>query len=127
MRWLLVALIVFHALIHLIGSPAAWGGAIAGLTVDPLVPLAGAALRVGGVAWLLATLLLLVAALGLALRHEWWPMAALAGVVVSQALIVLWWRDARFGSLPNLVILVIAIWSAMPNRRRAGPIVGAHS
>ncbi len=127
MRWFLVVLLVLHGLIHLIGLPAAWGGAIPGLTSVPLLPLAGATLRLTGAAWLLAALLLVVAALGLALRYGWWSAAALAGVVVSQSLIVLWWQDARVGTLPNLVILVAAIWFSLPDRRPAGLAAGAHS
>jgi hypothetical protein len=79
------------------------------------------------VGWLLATLLLLVAALGLALRRGWWPVVALVGVVVSQALIVCWWRDARFGTVPNLVILAAAVWFSLPDRRPAGLAASAHS
>lgn len=127
MRWLLVALLALHGLIHLIGSSAAWGGAIVGLTSVPLIPLAGAALRLAGAAWLLAALLLVVAALGLAFRRAWWPIAAFVGVVVSQVLIILWWRDAQAGTLPNLVILAAAIWFSLPDRRPAGLAAGAHS
>ena len=127
MRWLLVALLGLHGLIHLIGSPAAWGGAIAGLAADPLIPLAGATLRLAGVAWLLAAVLLVVAALGLALRRGWWRAVALAGVIVSQVLIVLWWRDARVGTLPNLVIVVATICFSILDRRPAGLAVSAQS
>ena len=125
MRWLVIVLLVLHGLIHLIGAPASWGGGITGLTAVPLIPLAGAALRLAGVGWLLATLLLLVAALGLAFRRGWWPVVAFVGVVVSQVLIVCWWRDARFGTVPNLVILAAAIWFAMPDWRRASSAAGA--
>jgi len=35
-------------------------------------------------------------------------MTALAAVVLSQMLIILSWSDARFGTLPNIIIVVLA-------------------
>lgn len=73
------------------------------------MPLGAFALRLAGVAWLITCLALLVAALGLALGRDWWRPVALVAAVVSQALVVLWWPDARAGTLANILILAAAI------------------
>lgn len=112
MRWLLVLVMVVHGLIHLLGVPLIWGGTVAGMTGEMLVPLTGFALRAGGVAWLVACVMLLVAACGVAYRRAWWRPFALAGVALSQALVVVWWQDARAGSLANLIVLAAIIWRA---------------
>jgi hypothetical protein len=109
-RWLLALLLVLHGLIHLLGVPLAWGGPVAGMTRGTLVPLGDLALRVAGVAWLLACLALLVAALGVAVGRDWWRPVALGAAAVSQVLVVLWWPDARAGTLADMLILAAAVW-----------------
>ena len=127
MRWLLILLLTIHGLIHLLGFPVAWGGQIEGLTGDMVIPLAGGALRALGLAWLLACLALLAAGLGLAQRREWWRPVALLGAVMSQLLVVLWWRDARAGTLANLIILAALAWPFGAPRWRPGMTAGVRS
>ena len=127
MRWLLITLLVLHGLIHLLGLPLAWGGTVAGLTGGTLVPLAALALRVAGIAWLLACLALLIAALGVALGRDWWRPVALVAVVVSQVLVVLWWHDARAGTLANIAILTAVVWRPGMAVWRATPATGGRS
>ena len=110
MRWILTPVLVLHGLIHLLGVSLAWDGTGAKMAGGTLVPLGDLALRVAGVAWLIACLALLVAALGVALGREWWRASAIGALVLSQALIVLWWPDARAGTLANLLILAVAAW-----------------
>ena len=110
MRWLLAPLLVLHGLIHLLGVPLAWGGRFAGMTGGTLVPLGDFALRAAGTAWLLACLAPLVAALGVALGRDWWRPAALVAAIMSQALVVLWWPDARAGTLANILVLAAVVW-----------------
>ena len=110
MRWLLVPLFVFHGLIHLVGVPLVWGGLIAGKGGATLVPLADLALRVAGGAWLLASLALLLAAFGVAFEQDWWRPVALLAAAVSQVLIVLWWGDARAGTVANVLVLAAVVW-----------------
>jgi hypothetical protein len=110
MRWILVPLLVLHALIHLLGLPLAWGGTVAGMAGGTLIPLGAIALRVSGVAWLVACLALLVAAAGMALGRDWWRQVAVFATALSQVLIVLWWPDARAGTLANILILAVVLW-----------------
>ena len=97
------------------------------MTGGAIVPLGDLALRIAGVAWLVACLALLFAAPGVAMGREWWRPVALLAVVVSQVLIVLWWPDARAGTLANTVILAIAVWQPGLAVWRASPKANARA
>lgn len=102
MRYLLALLLVLHGALHLLGFAKAYSlgnfGAIS-LAVN----------KIAGIAWLLATLLLLGAAALLLRQHDAWWMPALAGIILSQLLILGQWTDARWGSVANLLLLAAAL------------------
>ncbi len=81
-RWTVSALVVLHGLIHLLGD---------------------------GVAWVLAAVLLVVAGVLLAASVRWWWMVGAVAAVVSQALIVSAWSEAKAGTVANGV-LALAVW-----------------
>jgi hypothetical protein len=115
MRIAFAILIAIHGLIHLLGPAKAFGWADVQQLRTPIPPL-------GGVFWLLATMLLVGAALGVALGEHWWWYPALPGVVLSQALIVQSWGDAKFGTIANVVIaipLVLLLLDARPSSFRS--------
>lgn len=104
-------IIIVHGLIHLMGFVKAFNLApIEQLTQPISKPL--------GLLWLLAVLLFLAAVFLLLLRHElWWIIAALA-IIISQTLIIFSWRDAKFGTIANLIILlpvIVAFMNALPS------------
>ena len=43
------------------------------------------------------------------LHYDAWWMTAAAAVVLSQALVVLYWQDAKFGTIANIVVLCGAV------------------
>lgn len=99
LRIALVVLLVVHGLIHLLGFAKAFGFAA-------LPQLREAIPRPMGLVWLGAAIALLVAAaLLLSDVRAWWILAAI-GVLASQIAIVTAWRDAKAGSLANVILLV---------------------
>ena len=99
MRNFLAALLGVHGFIHVLGflgAVTAAGGAV--LQAPPSA-------RVG-VLWLAAAVLLVASAVLLLAGVRAWWIPALAGVVLSQALIVGAWSEAKWGTLANLVVLV---------------------
>lgn len=121
LRLVVTILLILHGLIHLLGFVKHWRLAeVAQLSGRTLVPLSEALGRVVGLLWLLATLVLLAAA---ALRiggNTWWWIAGAAGVLLSQALIVLQWSDARAGTVVNvLLVLPIVVGFATARFHRA--------
>jgi hypothetical protein len=117
MRVALILLIVFHAGLHLLGFLKAWKLAgLPQLSGRTLVPLSDTTGRAVGLLWLLATLILAAAALLLAARHELWWIAGIGGVVLSQALIVFQWSDAKVGTAANVLIAVALVVAAATHR-----------
>jgi hypothetical protein len=102
LRYLLLALILIHGLIHLLGFVKAFQWAEISELTQPVT-------RGQGVFWLLATLLFLAAAGGWLLGFGGWSVLALAGVLCSQILIVTAWPDAKYGTIANVIILVVAV------------------
>lgn len=102
LRYLLLGLILIHGLIHLLGFVKAFHLTEVNQLTSPIG-------KGTGVLWLLTTLLLLAAAGALLLGQGAWSALALLGVLLSQILIFTAWSDAKFGTLANVILLVVAI------------------
>ena len=91
-----------HGMIHILGFLKAFQLAeINQLTQNISKPM--------GMLWLLALVLFLVTALQLISNHDLWWITALAAVILSQVLIILFWQDAKFGTIANIIILLAVI------------------
>jgi hypothetical protein len=102
MRTVFIIILVLHGLIHFMGFSKAFNMVeIKELTLQISRPM--------GILWLLAGLLFLVSlAFYLAGNEVWW-IVAIPALVLSQWLIILYWQDAKFGTIANAIILVVAI------------------
>lgn len=105
MRIAFSALLAVHALIHGMGFAKAFGLASLSALKIPIP-------RPMGVLWLAAGLLILGAAVLLSAAPRWFWLAGLAGLAASQIAIVASWGDARFGTIPNVALLLAAIHGA---------------
>lgn len=104
-KYLLAAGMIFHGLIHLLGGFSELQIAkFNNLSEKTLVPLPEGLRKILGTLWLFALILFICAALGLTFSQPWWKTDAAAAVIISQILIILWWPDAKYGTLPNLTI-----------------------
>lgn len=115
MRILFALFVALHGAIHLMGFVKAMRIAEIPALRQPIPPRAGWA-------WLAAAALLLAAAALFLSVPRWWWIPALAGVVVSQILILGAWSDARFGTLANVVILlpmILAMAELRPSSLRS--------
>lgn len=99
MKVILIIVLGMHGLIHLMGFAKAFNLAVLGRQTQPIS-------RIAGGFWLLASALFLIA-MGYYLsgQESWWILAATA-IVLSQVLIIMTWKDARFGTLGNIILLV---------------------
>lgn len=122
-RWLFALVLLAHGGIHLMGFVDITGiGSVEGISGSPTFLLDRYApgdpvLVAFGALWLVPFIGFVAAAIGLATRQRWWTLTAVAAAVVSLGLTLLWWSDARYGVLVNL--LVIGIILALNARPRA--------
>ena len=62
-----------------------------------------------GLVWLLISFLFISIAVLILLKREWWPYVGLIAVLLSQILIIIYWKDAKFGTLANIIILMASL------------------
>jgi hypothetical protein len=102
LRWVLVAVLTGHGLLHLLGVVKGFGWAGVDQLKEPIGP-------VSGVIWLLAAALVLTSAVLIAVgAPTWWWSVAVLGALVSEIAIATSWSDAKFGTAANLVLLLAA-------------------
>jgi len=102
MEILFVILLLFHGTIHLMGF-------IKAFSTDSLPDLKLTVSGPAGFIWLTTFLAyLVVAALFLFDAAFWWA-PGIAAVLLSQGLVITAWRDAKFATIPNLIILVVSV------------------
>ena len=96
-------IVVFiHGMIHIFGFLKAYQLAeINQLTQNISKPM--------GILWLFALILFLAAAIQFISNHDLWWITALVGIIISQILIIMFWQDAKFGTIANVIILLSVI------------------
>lgn len=102
LKFILAFIILIHGLIHFMGFAKAFGyGDMKQLTIPISKPV--------GALWMLTAFLFIIAVLLFLLKKEnWWMMATVA-VLLSQIVIILSWKDAKFGTIANIIVLIAAI------------------
>lgn len=101
---LFAALLVVHGLLHLIGPAKAFGWAALPHITTPIG-------RGAGLVWAAAAVLMLASAAVWLLRPTWFAYVAVAAAVLSQAAIVLAWKDAFAGTAANALVLAGAVYA----------------
>ena len=61
--------------------------------------------------WLTATLLFSIYGILHFTNNKFDWLVGLLAVVISQILIIIFWKDAKFGTIPNLIVLVVSLGS----------------
>ena len=99
MRTFLTILFALHGLIHLLGFAKAFQlASITQLTQPISRPL--------GLLWLASSALFISGAAMYALKLNLWWAPAILAIILSQTLIFMFWQDAKFGTIANLIVLV---------------------
>jgi hypothetical protein len=104
MRYFFAALILIHGLIHFMGFSKAFSLADMKQLSIPIS-------KPTGLLWLLTALLFLLSATLFLLKTGAWMYPCLIACVLSQVIIVLSWKDAKYGTIANGIILMIALLS----------------
>ena len=104
MRIFFLIFVLLHALIHLLGFVKGSGiREVKELTLPITKPM--------GLLWLSATVLLVAYAISYLThsRHAW--LIGFIAAAISEILIIMFWKDARLGTLPNVIILLVSFVS----------------
>ncbi len=107
MKYFFLTLVLIHGAIHLPGFVKAF-------KIAPVEQLSSQISKFSGILWLLAFLLFMATVLTFLLKTDSWFILALISITLSSILVIFSWTDAKFGMIPNLVILIVAL-SAFAN------------
>ena len=104
MKHLVSTLLFLHGAIHLLGFVKAFNLAhIQQLSVNISKSI--------GLIWLLVFVLFVISGIAYLTKYQWWSIIAILAVILSTFLAILVWKDAKFASIPNIIILVVAGFS----------------
>jgi hypothetical protein len=109
-RYILVLILVLHALIHLVGftkyfrtEQAVQIGTNAVTSIDT------GGSKILGSLWLATCLLFLATATMYALKKDSWWVVGMAALLISQILILMEWESAKFGTIANVIVVLVMI------------------
>lgn len=102
MRWFLFVVLTLHGLVHLLGFTKAFGLAELAALTQPIS-------RALGLLWLAAAVAMLVAAAAYLQNARWFWAIGTVALLLSQVALATAWRDARFGTAVNVVLLVVVV------------------
>jgi len=101
MKYVLSILVLLHGSIHLMGF-------VKGFKLAPIPTLQSNVSPVSGTVWLIAFLLFTISAVSLLSGKDFWFYFALSALFISSFLIINSWSDAKYGMIPNVIILFMA-------------------
>ena len=104
MRTLFIVLFLAHGCIHFLGYTKAF---YPSFDSGPIQFVS----RPFGLAWLFVGLLFILTALLLIFKKEWWPIIGVITILLSQMLVIIYWKDAKFGTIFNFILLLGTISS----------------
>lgn len=109
-RFLVFFILFGHGVIHLLGFVKELNlGVVKQLSGKTLFTLTGTTAKSLGILWLITCMILIFAAAAYLMRSDWWWIAAITGVILSQTLIIIYWPDAKYGTIANIIILIACI------------------
>lgn len=103
MRWGIALLFLLHGVIHFMGAAKGFGLAELPRLTQPVS-------RGGAAAWLGSGVLVIAAAVALGTSLRLWWLLTFVAAVLSQAVIMSAWTDAKAGTVVNVVMLLAAFY-----------------
>ena len=101
-KYLFAAIILIHGLIHLMGfAKSVRPGSIQQISAYVSKPM--------GLLWLLTALLFLIVFILWIVKNNYWSWVCFAAIIASQILVFSVWKDAKAGTIANLILLMVAL------------------
>ncbi|MBN1651177.1 MAG: hypothetical protein JW857_07605 [Bacteroidales bacterium] len=102
MKYIFTIIVLLHALIHLLGFLSSFAlKEVKELTLPISKP--------AGLFWLTAAVLFLIFGVLYFCNNKYSWLVGFTAIALSQVLIIAFWQDAKFGTLLNIIILVLSI------------------
>jgi hypothetical protein len=101
-KYLFILITLTHGLIHFVGFTIAF-------KYVNFTQLSSEISRPIGILWFVSGMLFIVSSILYILEKELWVYFGFLAVILSQVLIINSWQNTKFGTIPNVIILVILI------------------
>jgi hypothetical protein len=98
-----------HGLIHLMGFFKAFN-------LAKLEEITMEISKASGLVWLLAAVMFVATVVAFFLKFNYWWLIAAMAIMLSQMLIIFYWKEAKFGTIANVIVLVGVILSYLNNQ-----------
>lgn len=102
MRIFFLIVVLLHGLIHLLGF-------VKGIGIKDVMELTQPISKPMSFVWLTGTILFLIYSVLYFSNSKYAWLVGLAAVTISQILIFIFWKDAKFGTIPNIIILAVSV------------------
>lgn len=102
MKTVFLIIVFLHGIIHSLGF-------FKGFQLKEIKELSLPISKTIGLIWLIATVLFVLYGVLYFAHNKYAWLIGFFAVIVSQFLIILYWKDAKFGTIPNVIILVVAL------------------
>lgn len=104
LHYLVAFIIIIHGLLHLMGySKAFQYSGIKHIKAHISRPI--------GVLWIMGCLFFIATGVLFLLNNDYWQLVGLISIAISQTVIIIGWKNARYGTIANLLILMAIIIS----------------
>ncbi|WP_188314546.1 hypothetical protein [Maribacter arenosus] len=103
MKVLIAILIFIHGSIHLFGFAKAF-------KLTQIEQFSTHISKLQGVFWFITFLMFAYTGEALLVENAFWPWTAFTAVLLSTRLIFTVWKDAKYGVIPNVIILLAALF-----------------
>jgi hypothetical protein len=118
-------LLLIHGTIHLVGFARGWSFMRTGISGDTSADLKGRT-KLVNIIGVVTCILFVLAMIAYLNNSGWWWVLSIPAIVLSQVLISFYWNDAKFGTIMNVVVLLVVIiyaadWSL--NRKIQGDAI----
>lgn len=102
MKTAFLIILFLHGIIHILGFIKAYG-------FTEVSQLSREIPKSLGSLWLLCAILFFAVFILVIFNRSWWPFFAISAVILSQTLIFIYWENAKFGTIINIIILLVII------------------
>lgn len=103
MKWTFLTVVFLHGIIHLLGF-------VKGFDLKEIKEFTVPTSKLMGVMWLCAFILFAIYIFSFVTNHKYAWFFGFFAVALSQILIVVFWKDAKFGTMPNLLVFIVSVF-----------------
>ncbi|HSN60651.1 MAG TPA: DUF6544 family protein [Ferruginibacter sp.] len=102
LKYIFAFIMLAHGLIHFMGFAKAFDKNNVSAITQHISKLAG-------IGWFITAILFVITVVLFLIKNQYWPVTGFIAAIISQVLIITVWKDARFGTIANCIVLLVAI------------------